>query len=534
MHDIIIVDDEVLVRLGIKSYIESSGLNVRIAGTFSNGRDALEYCKSNPPKIVFTDITMPIMDGIQLIEELRKLNAQIRIIVLSCHDDYKFIKGSFKLGAVDYLLKHELEEDGLVELVESLLRDVELADKESFHDTRDERNKSKATLLEELKRRDPDVMLDGAFEEKLKSNHPHMGTREIVVLKIKIDREYDDKMVVVKKNQNDSSIHDSLAELFEQSGIGELFEDGDFGFVGCLSYQRERSEKTIQEKQLTLTNAIQNTFKKYFNCSASIGISSRYSSLAYFNTAYNEAEHNLLFSFYIGTECVIERAGAFDTSYAQDNTKLQRLNELIMDRSYLLMDTAGLASEVAAYLHHLVKLQVCPENFKNEASCIVQMINVFMLDHWGMRIEQLDHSIGTILLGRFAEVDYAGMIIRFMEQLILGMGVKASELARSSTLANRILRYIDNHYSEDLTLQSVSEIFHMNRNYFCQYFKKETGRNFIEYVTEVRIENAKIIMKANNIPTSKVAAQVGFPNENYFIKVFKKITGERIKDFKKS
>ena len=104
MCNIIIVDDEMLVRLGIKSYIENSSKEFHVVDTFSNGKDALEYCKVNKPDIVLTDITMPIMDGLQLVEELRNIYNDIKIVVLSCHDDYKFIKGAFKLGVADYVL----------------------------------------------------------------------------------------------------------------------------------------------------------------------------------------------------------------------------------------------------------------------------------------------------------------------------------------------------------------------------------------------------------------------------------------------
>ena len=120
MYDVIIADDENIIRLGMRSMIDWEAHGFKVTGTFANSREVLEYLKSNHPHVLITDIKMPGMDGIELIREVRRLRPELKIVVLSNYDDFQYVSKAFKIGACDYLLKQFIESDKLIEVLNSI------------------------------------------------------------------------------------------------------------------------------------------------------------------------------------------------------------------------------------------------------------------------------------------------------------------------------------------------------------------------------------------------------------------------------
>ena len=105
---IAIIDDESLVRLGIKSSVEWENYGYEIIGEADNGQNGLEMIQQKQPDIVLLDICMPVMDGIEVLKRLQQMEIDCKVIILSCHDDFHFVKEAMKNGAYDYLRKNEI------------------------------------------------------------------------------------------------------------------------------------------------------------------------------------------------------------------------------------------------------------------------------------------------------------------------------------------------------------------------------------------------------------------------------------------
>lgn len=105
---IAIIDDESLVRLGIKSFVAWEEYGYEIVGEADNGQTGLEMIREKHPDIVLLDVCMPVMNGIEVLKSLQKLKIQCKVIILSCHDDFCFVKEAMKNGAFDYLRKNEI------------------------------------------------------------------------------------------------------------------------------------------------------------------------------------------------------------------------------------------------------------------------------------------------------------------------------------------------------------------------------------------------------------------------------------------
>lgn len=123
MVDIVICDDEVILRNGLKSWVEKSGLPVRVSGTAGNGIQALELIAKQKPFIALMDINMPGMAGLDVIEETQKRGIDTRFIIISGHDEFQYARRACRLNVVDYLLK-PIDREELVELLKKVLEQI--------------------------------------------------------------------------------------------------------------------------------------------------------------------------------------------------------------------------------------------------------------------------------------------------------------------------------------------------------------------------------------------------------------------------
>jgi YesN/AraC family two-component response regulator len=109
MRRILIVDDESIPRKMLKSIVSWNELGYEVAGEAANGKTALALAEELRPDVIFADITMPVMNGIELIRRLKEKGNPAKIVILSCHEDFNYVREALRLGAVDYLLKHTLK-----------------------------------------------------------------------------------------------------------------------------------------------------------------------------------------------------------------------------------------------------------------------------------------------------------------------------------------------------------------------------------------------------------------------------------------
>lgn len=125
MKKVLIVDDDFLVRTYLKQMINWESHGFYIIGDAKNGREALELLQRDGVDILIADVSMPIMDGIELTRRVKKFSPSTHILILSCHDDFVYVKEAMKLGIDDYLLKNDLSEETLLDALNKISFDTE-------------------------------------------------------------------------------------------------------------------------------------------------------------------------------------------------------------------------------------------------------------------------------------------------------------------------------------------------------------------------------------------------------------------------
>lgn len=139
---ILIVEDEVLVRCGLRSMVNWEKLGLDVIGDASNGKEALEIYEKEKPDIVMTDIKMPVMDGLELIEKIREQDQSTRIVLLTCYEEFSYLMRTMKLGVSDYILKLKMKPDEIEKAMEKVCKELEQKNPDSKNETKAVQDKS--------------------------------------------------------------------------------------------------------------------------------------------------------------------------------------------------------------------------------------------------------------------------------------------------------------------------------------------------------------------------------------------------------
>ena len=116
----LIVDDDFLVRMFLKQLTDWEAAGFLLTEDACNGKEALSVLEKDMPELIITDLSMPVMDGVSLIQRVRELSADICIVVLSCHDEFEYVKEAMRSGADEYILKNYLDEAALLRVLDSV------------------------------------------------------------------------------------------------------------------------------------------------------------------------------------------------------------------------------------------------------------------------------------------------------------------------------------------------------------------------------------------------------------------------------
>jgi two-component system, response regulator YesN len=527
MIKVLIVDDEVLVRIGIKSLIDWEENGFLLVGEAQNGEDALEKIKEHSPHILVTDIKMPRMDGIQLLKELDKTGQRIHTVILSCHNEFEYVREAMKYGARDYVLKLSMQPQELLEVLNRVKKDIEKHRKNLNLQGRnidDNANDIKEKFLKELisgsilNMKD---VLKSISNQKLK-----LDLREVLLISMKIDCFR--KVVEQNSEVNTAkllklSLANVLTEILASEECEFLIgEEGD-----TLLFVSNKDEAGT----IMLCKQIKEALLRYINISVSFGVSKPCSNAENITEGYHQSKLALEKRFFLGSGSI--------TIYDRLDKYNEKINIYTYDREKELFEALCRGkcdfakSFVASFLHDLLACGCSPAR---ALEMIREVLNTFSrgAKYFGGTINSLsknnmsiNQTIGTLENIEQIKEWFFSFIDDFKEYV---SSLKASKY-RSEI--SEIMEYISINYKKEIDLNSASAYVNMSAAHFCTVFKKETGKNFTEYLTALRLEKAKELILKTDMKIYELAEAVGYSNANYFSKLFRKYTGVSPEEYKR-
>lgn len=530
MFKILLVDDEPIVRLTILSLCDWKNYGFEITHEASNGLDALESFNSmNSFDIVLTDISMPKMNGIELIKNIRNVDKDIPIIVLSAYNDFQYVREAFKLGIEDYILKSDLSFGPLLKLFEKaaeMISNTQRCNTESII----KNDYLKRKLLEDI--------LNGNVSEDVDDK---IKSYDICISPVNISAavfSVDDYMLLEEKHDAAvlSKINASICNIFTQKiseyKMGEFVQLSKYKYVLVVSFENEKSMLKITQNLNSLVGNIKYTLCELLNISVTVGLSSIQNAYASIPVLFKQAQEANEFKLIYGkgnTICYqdVKNISSTNDSYifGKEKALLQALeNE----------DENAVKNELKRLTENIIGLNL--SSIQQIYNLYIELIYIILsyLNTKGIKPEDI-FGKEVNFYNKIYKFETIYEISNFMENVLTFIVSELKDKSKNLSIKlKKATDYIKSHFNEDISLSLVSEHLQVSEAYLSRLFTKETDESFIKYLTRLRIEKAKELLKCSDLTINEISILVGYNNQEHFSRVFKKYEGYSPNRFRNS
>lgn len=518
--NVLIVDDEILMRLSLKTLIPWREHGFCIVGEAQNGLEALAIMEQEDCHIVLTDIRMPDMDGLELISRIRQKWPMAKCVILSNHNDFEYVQQALRLGAVDYLLKLAWVPDEMLEKCKRLQQKLHEEEQAMVEQHRAEfqmhrlDREAKAALLRGLLTMHTSRL---EIENATKDAEFEFLEDQYQTAVISVDR-YEQ---VIEENSFRSeqlltyTVANVLNEILRKYGGGELIEvsGGIFAIVSS----------SLTPELLT---HMQEATAVYIKISISCGVSRTYTGLTSLYASFHEAKSVLQRRFFCGTGTI-----AFaDTAVMSSPGKTTHL--LLQDEKTWLKLLSG--TEKDAVIQELeqwfdqwrAQEEMDPEAVRDEL--------LHLLYGFNKALETGGKTYYTVpeYGGRYPfDVIRNGETLAEIREWLMGWILQSIRYIKDSANVKyrpeiqKVLDIIHEEFASQLKVSDMARRVGFAENYLSVLFRKETGNRIVDYLTAVRMEKARELLKDPAYKIYEISEMVGYGDSSHFSKYFKKIEG---------
>ncbi|MBP8715004.1 MAG: response regulator [Lachnospiraceae bacterium] len=519
VYSVMLVDDEEDVAQAILHKLDWDKMGFEIPTYAHNGFEALEMAENNMPDVIMTDIKMPYMDGLELGRQIKQLNPGAKIIIFSGFDEFEYAKEAIRLEAEEYILKPV---DAL-ELQNVFTRIHNTLDKE----TDEKQNVEKLTsyYLESLPLLQEDFF-SSLIEGRLEKNKIQRYAKDY-----QVDFHgplYEIAVIHTSQEDNPDGMNPMLKSVAVRRYAQERF--GDRWDARFFSYQ-SNTAVILQIDSEDKTTEITDEFNKFCmlagnvcKANVTVGVGKVCNDPSDFPASYNGAREAVSYRALYGTRRAINIAEIVPQESARfSDDGENELHEIF--REIRIDDEDGLDNAIREYVKTIVRTQSSMIEHKASVTELISELYRFS----GNNHVNLEESFGK-------DNDIITKVIQMEpSEVTLWLRSVCSEMQRqvrsmrtetTRSFVTNAIEYIHDHYSEaDLSIDSICSYLGVSSAYFSTVFKKETGKTFVGYVTEYRMNAAARLITENNEKTYVIAGMVGFSDPNYFSYVFKKRFG---------
>ncbi len=488
---LLILDDEYVMRQGIKHMIEWETEGFKIVGEASNGEEGLRMAEELRPDIVLVDIVMPMMDGIAFSAAMRQRYPKIRIIILSSYDKFEYVKQALLNGATDYILKPSLTPESLLEVLVKTVKTIPnlqlVKDKE-------------LSMTDKLSR-----LLGGyeagITEDSFRIAFPHTRFR---LLGANLG------MLCGGYKELEHEIRSSMDNYFETQAeyVARVLWIKEEICCVLLNYRIKDEEKMWREvldcvariKEYDLS-----TFWIYGQSFTELErLKERYDNLLSYTGA----------RFYHRDE-VVCREEKLKDPIPPEKFDYEKYADFLK-----FQDFSAALHLFGEHVENLCRNQTEEYLLKN----ITKNLLYNFLVEW----EKEDHGQSRKKTEYFQEIDnciYAETFRQIFDEILAELIRESKANFNKEKNIAEICQYIREHYAEDLELVQLARQFNYNYNYLSTYFNQQVTEGFSGYLNNIRIEKACELLNSTPHSIARISEMVGYSDHSYFCRVFKNSKG---------
>jgi two-component system response regulator YesN len=529
MYKVFVVDDEIAIREGIRDNVRWENTNFILSGEAPDGEIALPLIQEIKPDILVTDIKMPFMDGLQLSRIIRKSMPWIKIIILSGYDEFDFAREAISIGINEYMLKPVSSSD-LIEVLNKVAFQIEQEKKE-----REDAEK----LRKQVESNVP--LFRNEFLNKLVMG----GVPPVEVIDscsrygINIMSKYY-LAAIIEFDAAEAGIQNNLYS--EQLKLEALTDSLFAQNPDVIRFKRNHNEgiliikgdnqSSLEETAYSMAQAIKHEIERNTTFKVTISIGSVRERLQGISQSYRDAELVKKQKSIYGKNKIIGINDIKVSSAAKKEfVKIDKSN--VSD-----FIKCGSKSDIEKFVEGYIK------NLDDmEMKSLIYVYYIFMdivmkvsrfVNDFGGDIESLIPEVVS-LETTVASIDSIGKF-KFLAESILTRVLEFRDSRvenKYMKIINKAREFINSNYSDpNISLNTVAANVNLSPTHFSTIFSQETGENFIEYLTKVRMKKAMEYLKTTTQKSVEIAYNVGYNDPHYFSYIFKKVVGITPKEFR--
>lgn len=523
MIKLLIADDEQIVLDSLKFIIERYCHEVEIVGFARSGREAIEKVDLYNPDIVFMDIKMPGINGIDAIKNIKEDHSDIIFIIITAYDYFKYAKDAIDLDVLDYLLK-PINKNKVIETINKAINIIK-SNKENIQ--------KKLELQEKIAKILPTI--ESSFIYSIMSGLSMENYYEFYKEIFEVELDFGYALVFyldkIETGGKSSEINERLDFVNFYEHVKNTLKDNIKCLVGPLLFDKipifvpinkKDNLFDIKNSSIEYLEKVRDNLKKETKIPFRVGIGRPY-SIDNFIKSYDEAE--------IAIKICSGVISHFDDVAIPDKIDLYPIQKNKMLIDYIVMGDGQGANVVFNEIINWI-LSDYGEDINRIKSKLIELfidivssINIYV---------DVRGSIESDFLLNFIECKEINQIKRIYDKYlhIVVDEVKKSRIKKYKGLVSKAIEYINMNFDKDIKLHDVAKVVNMSYHYFSKFFKDETNKNFVDYLTEVRINKAKKYIADGKLTIKEISYKVGYSDPNYFSRIFKKATGIAPTDYK--
>ena len=504
MKKMVIADDDFLVRMYLRQLLPWNEYGIDVAGDVSNGREALDLIQTSGADLLLTDICMPVMDGLGLIKSLHEQGYAGHILVLSCHDDFAYVKEAMQLGIDDYLLKNDLTPEAMQDFLKKHMK----TDSTTQAPETSGGIKKPASLDWTKLFLEKSPSLRSAIET---AGLP-LALRMAIPMRLalrgwKKRREMLDSQDIAAFSQTFGEVCQTAARkasaITHSSGITLWTIPTDECatwalIIDCSTLAKDTAALHIAQ---VLSRELSSLIQQYFDLISIIYIGAIQHSWPALSDSWETLAALSGDEFY--------REGGYLSASSASPPALEVPQSLQMTGDMLirsiLKDDSAWQQQKADFEQELLKAHLATPVLTDWLSGLTQSLN----EPW----TPLAKSSFPETIGAFLDIWSAYLDAR------------RTEVTKHPLSVRQALLFINEHYRENISLGQVAEYVHLSPAYFSTIFKRYLGQGFSEYLALRRLSAVRGRLVSGTERIKDIAESEGFTDYQYFCRLFKRVVG---------
>lgn len=522
LYSVMLVDEGNVVKEAISSVVDWEELGFEVVATVKSGTEALELAGKLKPDVVLTDFKTPFIDGLALCRNLKHLREETKVVIFSEYKEFEYMKAAIRIGAEDYMLK-PIDAD---ELRNVFLRIKKVLDKEID-------NKRKLNRLQAYHEKDFSIIKDQLVMEILKGEVSDeqrveemdteyelgLSASHYAAMVFQMDDKDKVRRDIIEKEQLAFSlkkiIDERLSEGFHIYSMVHL----DMVVVIFLLENEDYLNRALRE-----VNQLCKHVEEALDVCVTAGVGQTVETLIQLKESWRGAMDAVALRLFLGPNqaiCISDIQLEISEDFELDE---QIVSKLLMDikigeEDELQTDVEKLIGQfrnrkVSLYEYQLVTMEVIVGLLK-----LARSYHVSLEPFFGQRFDIYQE------VQKFVSLDEVG---QWLHELCLWLrtSIRRERKDSAKLMMDSAKQFIRENYSDsELSVKTLCSRLNVSATYFSTVFKRETGKSFVEYLTDVRLETAKELLNNTDDKTYVISAKVGYPESNYFSYVFKKRYG---------